>query len=256
MKRTLIATAVAATLSIAAALPAMAASDDMSAPQATTEQSATGASINAGELIGKDITNMNGEAIGEVTSVVRDTTTDAPYAVISVGGILGFGDKKVTIPLRDMQMRENALTAPLASTEDELKTHPAFIESQFTGIDDAELVQVGAQTGMPATGDEVATQPMSPPPMSESTETVGFGTLDVNRDGYVSKEEANSNQGIAENWDRVDTNGDNRLDQSEFSAFEPTGMTPQNDKLRPAPMPEGTGEGIAPAYPSPPDTMK
>ncbi len=266
MKRTLLATAVSVALSVAAIAPAMAASDEMTPAPPMNEQAATtGTSINAGELVGKNITNTHGEAIGEVTSIVRDSTSNDPYAVVSVGGILGFGDKKVTIPLQEMQMQQDTLSAPLAATEDELKTRPAFDEARYTGVDDAELVQVGIQGDMPATGTaaplggEMAAEPIAPPP-GTAAETSGFGSLDANQDGYVSKDEATVDQGISENWERVDTNGDNRLDQSEFSAFEPTGMSSPSDTMRPMTEPggmmEGTGEGLAPAAPTSDRMMK
>ncbi len=48
----------------------------------------------------------------------------------------------------------------------------------------------------------------------------GFQNMDRNKDGYLSREEANENDELAQKWDEADTNHDGKVDESEFSAFE------------------------------------
>jgi hypothetical protein len=47
-----------------------------------------------------------------------------------------------------------------------------------------------------------------------------FSDLDLNQDGQISKEEANSVEELANNMDQADTDGNGSISQSEFSAFE------------------------------------
>jgi hypothetical protein len=63
-------------------------------------------------------------------------------------------------------------------------------------------------------------------------ETPGFNALDANQDGYVSDEEAKNTPELVERWLEIDTNRDNRLDESEFSALE--AVQPEGGQ-----MPEG-----------------
>ena len=47
-----------------------------------------------------------------------------------------------------------------------------------------------------------------------------FKNLDTNHDGYISKEEAMKSKWLSQDWSKVDTNKDGKLEESEFSAFE------------------------------------
>lgn len=48
----------------------------------------------------------------------------------------------------------------------------------------------------------------------------GFQNLDADANGYLSQQEAASNADVAKRWNDLDTNKDNMLDKTEFSAFE------------------------------------
>ena len=50
-----------------------------------------------------------------------------------------------------------------------------------------------------------------------------FEDLDVDTNGYISKDEAKAQDSIKRNWAKVDTNKDGHIDISEFSAFESIG---------------------------------
>lgn len=49
-----------------------------------------------------------------------------------------------------------------------------------------------------------------------------FSQLDRNRDGAVSRQEAEAKSALTQKWSTYDKNGDGRLDSQEFSAFEQT----------------------------------
>lgn len=57
------------------------------------------------ELQGKKVVNQQGEEIGEIDSIVRDTTDQSLKAVVSSGGFLGMGGQKVAIPADKLQVQ-------------------------------------------------------------------------------------------------------------------------------------------------------
>lgn len=177
----------------------------------------------ADELDGMDVVNTQGKEIGEVKAVVRGASRDDLQAVVSVGGFLGIGDKKVAIPLQDMQLIDGKLRTPMASSESDLKARAAYDDKLFTKVSDEHLIQIGSGTAQAMDNAPTSSQMRMRATAQGSTPSASdFEALDVNRDGYVSKEEAADEQGLSSTWDEADRNRDGRLDQSEFSAFEPT----------------------------------
>ena len=53
-----------------------------------------------------------------------------------------------------------------------------------------------------------------------TTATQSFDTLDSNKDGYLTKTEAEAKLGTGDNYGEADRNADGRLDRAEFSAWE------------------------------------
>jgi len=49
---------------------------------------------------------------------------------------------------------------------------------------------------------------------------MAYQKLDANGDGYVSPQEATANPKLAAQFDKLDRNGDAKLDQAEFARFE------------------------------------
>ncbi len=49
---------------------------------------------------------------------------------------------------------------------------------------------------------------------------LSFDEMDIDGDGYLSNVEANARPDLTEAWRRIDADSNNRLDISEFSAFE------------------------------------
>jgi hypothetical protein len=106
-----------------------------------TGGSQANASIDADDIDDTNVVNSAGDKIGEVEHVVRSTQDNRLYAVISVGGFLGVGDKEVAIPLNELQMRDDKLRAPLtASTQEQLKSHPEYDESRYKKVSDDQQI--------------------------------------------------------------------------------------------------------------------
>ena len=69
-------------------------------PTVATTTKASVQEMRASDLIGKNVTNRSGEGLGEIKDLVVDTTNGrVQYAVISMGGFLGMGDKLYAYPL-------------------------------------------------------------------------------------------------------------------------------------------------------------
>jgi Ca2+-binding EF-hand superfamily protein len=57
-----------------------------------------------------------------------------------------------------------------------------------------------------------------------------FEELDVDGNGYISKQEAEDQKSIKRNWSKIDTDKSGEVDISEFSAFEAIGtFTPPEE---------------------------
>ena len=99
------------------------------APQSVTEVRGDVAKVEAGyrasKIIGATVYNGNKEKLGTVDDLILGPPDWAPYAVLSVGGLLGLGDHLVTVPLAKMQVAGDQFLLPDA-TKDTLKALPEF----------------------------------------------------------------------------------------------------------------------------------
>lgn len=87
--------------------------------------------VSAEELIGKSVANPNGENLGEIEDLVINPQSEEMFAVVGVGGFLGLGEKKVTIPYNDLQMAGDQIIVLTAQTKDQLKELPEYLEENF-----------------------------------------------------------------------------------------------------------------------------
>ncbi|WP_313620576.1 PRC-barrel domain-containing protein [Achromobacter sp.] len=99
------------------------------APQSVTEVRVDVAKVEAGyrasKIIGATVYNGKKEKIGTVDDLILGPPDWAPYAVLSVGGLLGVGNHLVTVPLSKMQVAGDQFQLPDA-TKDTLKALPEF----------------------------------------------------------------------------------------------------------------------------------
>jgi sporulation protein YlmC with PRC-barrel domain len=166
------------------------------------------------DITGMNVVNTAGDEIGEVDEIVRDKETGKLSAVISVGGFLGIGDKDVAIPLDELQLQGEQLLAPLAGTEEQLKSRPAYEEARYEELPEEQIVQLGPKQGE-ASGSAMG--------KGSAAQTL-FSALDANSDGYLSKQEASESAVVSEHWNRIDKDQNDRIDQAEFAAFEEVGV--------------------------------
>lgn len=141
MKKTLSIAALTAILA-GATVPALAQEGTMSPPKATSETPLTApggktaapvvsaTDIRAGALIGADVTNTAGEDIGKVTDLMIGDDHKVDSVIVSVGGLLGVGDKLVAIALSDLSVTPDAdgdLTVKVSASKDQLKAMPEVV---------------------------------------------------------------------------------------------------------------------------------
>jgi sporulation protein YlmC with PRC-barrel domain len=82
------------------------------------------------QVLGSKVVNANGDEVAEIEDLVVDQN-QTHYAVLSVGGFLGIGDKKVAIPLEDLQLGEDEVYLMTSATEEQLEGMPEYDEEQF-----------------------------------------------------------------------------------------------------------------------------
>lgn len=93
-----------------------------------------------GEIKGMSVENRTGEEIGEVDKVVKEGASGKLYAVVSVGGFLGIGDKQIPMALDGMQLQDDKLIAPTAKDEDRLEDRAAYVAENYQELDDAQML--------------------------------------------------------------------------------------------------------------------
>jgi hypothetical protein len=76
-------------------------------------------------VIGSTVVNSANETVGKVDDIIVAKDGKAPFAVISVGGFLGMGNKLVVLPYEQLQTDGNKVMLP-GATKDALKNLPEF----------------------------------------------------------------------------------------------------------------------------------
>lgn len=81
----------------------------------------------ASKVIGSNVYNENNETVGEVDDLILPRGGGQPVAVISVGGFLGIGAKRVAVPYDRLQFSaERERWVMPGATKDSLTQLPAF----------------------------------------------------------------------------------------------------------------------------------
>ncbi len=94
-----------------------------------TSNPATGtAQVQGNKLIGADVKGSSNEKIGDVTEVLVSTDGKVNAIVVSVGGFLGMGDRRVALPWEQLRFSSegNNLVVMAAATKESLKEMPEY----------------------------------------------------------------------------------------------------------------------------------
>lgn len=89
---------------------------------------AAGHAIPANKLIGADVTNAKREQVGSIDELLINKSGQVQGLVVSVGGFLGVGDRKVVLPWDGLSISRNGdqVVAVASATKDQLKAMPEY----------------------------------------------------------------------------------------------------------------------------------
>lgn len=77
------------------------------------------------KLVGASVVNEADEKIGTIDDLIVSRNDKVVYAIVSVGGFLGVGEKLVAVPFDGFQLASDKTTLP-GATKEELKNMPKF----------------------------------------------------------------------------------------------------------------------------------
>lgn len=79
----------------------------------------------ATKIIGASVVNDSNDTIGKIDDLIVSATGTAPFAVLSVGGFLGLGNRLVVVPYESLTFADNKIVLPGGSKE-ELRALPEY----------------------------------------------------------------------------------------------------------------------------------
>lgn len=82
--------------------------------------------LPAKKLIGADVRDPSGKAIGEVKDLAVGTDNKVNKAIVQVGGFFGIGSKDVAVDIAELKPQGKNKGFVTAMTEEELKTLPEY----------------------------------------------------------------------------------------------------------------------------------
>lgn len=94
-----------------------------------TSNPATGtAQVQGNKLIGADVKGASNEKIGDVTEVLVSTDGKINAIIVSVGGFLGMGDRRVALPWEQLRFSSEGsdLVVMASATKEQLKEMPEY----------------------------------------------------------------------------------------------------------------------------------
>ena len=77
------------------------------------------------KVVGSAVVNNAGDTIGKIDDLIVTPNEKVPYAVLSVGGFLGMGDKLVVVPYSVLTVTNGKMLLPGATAES-LKALPDY----------------------------------------------------------------------------------------------------------------------------------
>jgi sporulation protein YlmC with PRC-barrel domain len=77
------------------------------------------------EIVGSSVVNQHNEKIGMVDDLIIEPSEKVPFAILSVGGFLGVGERLVVVPFDSLKISQDMIELP-GATKDELEAMPEF----------------------------------------------------------------------------------------------------------------------------------
>ncbi|MBA2484027.1 MAG: PRC-barrel domain-containing protein [Nitrosomonas sp.] len=84
------------------------------------------------KMVGMDVVSNNNEELGEIDNLIVTAPDNILYAIVSVGGFLGTGDKLVAVPVANLT-KTNDDKVKLNVTKEEIENAPEFRYTEESG---------------------------------------------------------------------------------------------------------------------------
>jgi sporulation protein YlmC with PRC-barrel domain len=147
------------------------------------------------ELIGMRVSAPNGERVGAVEDLVLSSGNAVAAAIVSVGGFLGLGAKRVEVPYEKLAVGRDA-SLVVAMTREEVEALPAYSSAAYA---------------VPTPPPPSATSPPPQPAPRPSPEARAEAQAEAARS--FATDDPRVSQGIAENKEAFDDDGADREDR-------------------------------------------
>ena|ERR1022692_1924350 len=94
--------------------------------------------IYASKVSGDTVRNSAGQSIGHIEDIAIDSITgDIAYAVLSLGGFLGIGERFHPVPWSVLKYEPDQNSYLVTLSNDELKAAPMYSKSTFAELRDS-----------------------------------------------------------------------------------------------------------------------
>jgi sporulation protein YlmC with PRC-barrel domain len=104
--------------------------------------------LRASELIGKDVTNNQGEDLGEIKDIVVDLQNGTAHsAVLDFGGFLGVGEKQYAFPMSQLKPGQANDKLVLNVDKEKLKSAEGFAKHRWPAMNDEYWTRIGKPQG-------------------------------------------------------------------------------------------------------------
>lgn len=113
------------------------------AKAASGEKILAAKTFRASKLTGMNVRNMQGEALGTINDFVIDVQTGkVQYAAMSVGGVLGLGDKLFAVPFAQLKFDhgQDEMFFVLDMSKEKIAAAPGFNQSDWPDFADPSWV--------------------------------------------------------------------------------------------------------------------
>lgn len=104
-------------------------------------------------VVGAEVINNQNERLGSIKDIVLDLDSGRlGYAVLSVGGFLGIGDRLIAVPMNAFSISGDQSKLVLDADKAKLKEAPALVKDEWPAINDPQIITHWGSADATATG--------------------------------------------------------------------------------------------------------
>ena len=126
MKRTLASLAGLAVVGTLLSGPALAQGTPQTVSLMKVDPTTLATGYRTSKVVGSSVVNEAGETVGTIDDLIVTPADKVPFAVLSVGGFLGVGNKYVVVPASALEVRDQKMLLT-GATKESLKSLPGYV---------------------------------------------------------------------------------------------------------------------------------